>query len=481
MLAGRGWKELFRRAAKQARFTKFQSGLFGDVAALEKERLHKLSGTGVQCSRSRDLGGQPGAGVHLSNHWWHWVVREHRIAIQPPLSAKHKPACLPACLPAATPPPQHPCRPCMPSQPLSPNLQQPSSSPTLDVQRHARTTKRTGSSTNKPDNKTCGRRTRAVQPKHPTPRITMALPPDAAIFSPSVARLAASTAKDWSYVDAWLAAKYKARPTPPFERNPDTLRVLLALASLNESADENRDLLARVDAGALQDITTATHRTQDEGEDGNGTARLPAFRSGFLAALEDALPRDGSTSLDAMATAALRLGLAYPEPAQLAQAQLALHARASNVSQALARVDVLQRHLDDDSTRLDALLADVGGDAYRPPADLARRNVEMQREVRALSKRLPEMKGQVAALARAVGVPDPTIEQVRREEDTYLVLLDVKRGRDRQVAEFEGLPPDLDQARQQLDSLRSELRSITDRRDAVFENLVERETPRKGR
>lgn len=309
----------------------------------------------------------------------------------------------------------------------------------------------------------------------------MALPPDAAIFSPSVARLAASTAKDWSYVDAWLATKYKGRAPPPFERNPDTLKVLLALANLNESADENRDLLARVETDALQDISAAADRMHDEDEYGSGAVRLSAFRADFLAALEEALPRDGSTSLDAMATAALRLGLAYPEPAQLAQAQLALHTRDSDVSQALARVEVLQKHLDDESIRLDALLAEVGGDAYRPPADLARRNVEMQREVRALSKGLPEMKGQVAALARAVGVPDPTVQQVRQEEETYLELLEVKRGRERQVAEFEGLPPDLDLARQQLDSLRRELRSITDRRDAVFENLVERETPRKGR
>lgn len=313
----------------------------------------------------------------------------------------------------------------------------------------------------------------------------MALPTDAAIFSPSVARLAASTAKEWSYVDAWLASKYKGRSPPSFERNPDTLKALLALASLNEAADESRDLLARVEAGALWDIDAAAGRTNDDHHDHDGERRpvdLPAFRSDFLAALEDALTKDGTASLDAMAAAAVHLGLAFPEPAQLAQAQVALQTRASDVAQAAARVEVLQRYVDAESARLDVLLAEVAdGDAYRPPADLARRNVEMQRGVRALSKALPEMRGQVAALARAVGVPDPTVEQVRREEDKYLELLEVKRGLDRQVAEFEGLPPDTEQARQQLDALRRELRSITDRRDAVFENLVERETPRKGR
>ncbi len=79
------------------------------------------------------------------------------------------------------------------------------------------------------------------------------IPPSTAIFSPSVARLAASTAKDWNYVDSWLSSKLHGRTPPPFERNPDTLKALLALAALNEAADEERDLLARVDAAALHD------------------------------------------------------------------------------------------------------------------------------------------------------------------------------------------------------------------------------------
>lgn len=309
----------------------------------------------------------------------------------------------------------------------------------------------------------------------------MALPPDAAIFSPSVARLAASTAKDWSYVDAWLASKYKGRSSPPFERNPDTLKILLALANLNEAADESRDLLAGVEAGALRGITAAAADAARR-NDSEFPVDLSAFRSDFLAALEDALDKDGTAALDAMVAAAMRLGLALPDPAQLAQAQLALQTRASDMAQAVRRVEVLQRYVDTESARLDSLLAEVvDGDTYRPPADLARRNVEMQRGVRALAKALPEMKGQIVALARAVGVPDPTVEQVRREEDDYLELLEIKRSLDRQVADFEGLPPDTEQARQQLDGLRRELRSTADRRDAVFENLVERETPRKGR
>lgn len=306
------------------------------------------------------------------------------------------------------------------------------------------------------------------------------LPPDAAIFSPSVARLAASTAKDWSYIDTWLASKYKGSSSPPFERNPDTLKALLALAGLNETADENRSLVARVEADALQELKTADDECKVDERDGS-IVDLIEFNEDFFGVLEDSLTKDGKASLIAMASAAVHLGLAFPEPAQLGQAMLHLQTRNFNLEQAFARVGILQRYIDFEVARLTELLQEVSGHEYRPPADLARQNLEMQRKVKAMAKRLPEMKDKVSSLARAVGVPNPNIEQVRIEEERYLELLDVKRGLDQQIKEFEGLPPDTDEARLQLDTMRRELRSLTDRRDAVFENLVERETPRKKR
>ena len=76
-----------------------------------------------------------------------------------------------------------------------------------------------------------------------------------AIFSPTIARIAASTARDWSYVDSWLSSKLPpGRPLPSFERNPDTLKALLALAAANEAADEQRSLLARAEAEALKEV-----------------------------------------------------------------------------------------------------------------------------------------------------------------------------------------------------------------------------------
>lgn len=303
---------------------------------------------------------------------------------------------------------------------------------------------------------------------------------DAAIFSPSVARLAASTAKDWAYVDTWLASKYKGRSPPSFERNPGTLKALLALAGLNETADENRDLVARVAADALQEVQAADDARKLRETDGSEMT-LIEFKEDFFTALEDSLTKEGKASLDAMASAAVQLGMALPEPAQIGQAMLQLQMRNFDLEQAVARVGILQRYIDLEAARLADLHQEVGGTDYRPPADLARQNLEMQRRVKAMAKKLPEMKDKVASLARAIGVPNPTIDQVRLEEESYLELLEVKRGLDKQINDFEGLPPDTEEARLHLDTMRRELRSITERRDEVFENLVERETPRKGR
>ncbi|KAL1846508.1 hypothetical protein Daus18300_014234 [Diaporthe australafricana] len=312
------------------------------------------------------------------------------------------------------------------------------------------------------------------------------LPPDAAIFSPSVARLAASAAKDWDYVDSWLASRYNGRTPPRFERNPDTLKVFLALAALNETADENRRLVSQVEATALEGITAArdaNHANRGAGHEAEQgpTTDLASFKDAFYAAIEDTLTREGKTALDAMASSAGHLGMAFPEPARLARALLDLQTRVFDLEKAVARVGTLQRLAESESARLSELLTDVRGDEYRPPSDMARQNLDLQRKIKAIAKKLPEMQDKVASLARTVGVPDPTIQQVKEEEDKYLEILDLRRRLDQQVNEFEGLPADVDRARQQLDRLREELRSITQRRDAVFEGLVERETPRKAR
>lgn len=305
------------------------------------------------------------------------------------------------------------------------------------------------------------------------------LPPNTAIFSPSVARLAASTAKDWSYVETWLSTKFNGRTPPPFERNPDTLKALLTLASLNEAADEDRDLIARVESAALQDINLAEQaQARQQHED---STNVITFKSHFLTALEDNLTREGQTAFHAMASSALSLGLAFPEPNQLGQEMLNLQTQVFTSSQTGSRLAILRRYIHSETSQIDSLLKNLQGPEYQPPSDLAKQNLELQRKIKTMSAKLPELRDKVSSLARSVGAPNPTIEQVKNEEHLYLNLVATRSDLDRQIKEFQGLAPDTDMARRELESLRAGLRSITQKRDAVFEGLVERETPRKAR
>lgn len=318
------------------------------------------------------------------------------------------------------------------------------------------------------------------------------------IFSPSAARVAASTARDWSYVDSWLKAKYAPRTPPPFERNPSTLAALLALVCHNESADEDRHQLSRIQEATLSelrvyDADSAARRPQAAGqEEGGGEdgpdAQFSTVPDGqlladdLLSALEDGLAGEGKTALDATALMAVELGMSEPSPAILATEYVDLQGRVFVLEQMMERIDALQRYIDGESARMDGLLADLQGEHYRPASDLAKWNLELQRKVKATTAKLPELSQQLAGLDKSAGGrPAITVEHVQTAEEEYAALLAKKRRLDDQVKLFAGLPPDVEAAHAKLDALRAVLSNATQRRDAVFEGLVERESPVKTR
>ncbi|KAK6952679.1 hypothetical protein Daesc_004970 [Daldinia eschscholtzii] len=349
-------------------------------------------------------------------------------------------------------------------------------------------------------------------------------PSQAAIFSPSVARAAASTAKDWSYIDTWLRSIYsnssgsssRSRP-PSFERNPETLKALLALAAANEAADDHREQLFRVEQAALDEIRAVEKDREDRrqqqqqkqqqhqqnSEKGEGQEIDPdILASDLLSALEANLTKDGAAALDAMASVAVELGVAYPTPEVLGSKFVELQGRALELEDGLERVDLLRRYLDRESARAGAFLAELqrsasdnannlnestmsigggGSSIFALPPDLPRQNLELQRLIKSTSSRLPELTQQVLSLEKTVGLPNVTVEDVRADEEAYLDLLARKKDLDAQVRAFAGLPPDVEAARAELEALRAELRDATERRDENFEKLVERESPVKTR
>ncbi|KAL6852833.1 hypothetical protein ACO1O0_007381 [Amphichorda felina] len=291
----------------------------------------------------------------------------------------------------------------------------------------------------------------------------------AAIFSPSVARIAASNARDWSYVDSWLASKFLGRSVPPLERNPDTLKALLALASFNEAADEERQLVSRAEGEALLQIDQSWGSGENE------------LKDSLLSAIEDELPREGQVALDSMADIAVRVGIAFPEHDTLGSRIADSQRSTCEAEQMHRRVEILHGHIENETASIEAFLRTLSSDQYKPPPDLAKRNLEMQRKVKSMSAQLLELQDRATALASSAGSPRLTINDVAREEQEYLAVLARKKQLDLQIAAFEGLPSDPDLARSELEALRGQLRGATCRRDAVFEGLVERESPAKRR
>ncbi|KAK3984956.1 hypothetical protein QBC44DRAFT_353354 [Cladorrhinum sp. PSN332] len=312
------------------------------------------------------------------------------------------------------------------------------------------------------------------------------IPPNSAIFSPSVARAAASAAKDWSYIDTWLAQKFPNRPSPPpFERNPETLKALLALASANESADEERALISRLESETLTSLQSPPPLSP-----------LQNARHSILSSLSQSLTREGTLALTALAQ--LSLTLSSPN---LPESMINLSTQLYDLENTLLRLETLASHLASLTSQSQLLSSELSPpsrpssshsdsplqqqqEGYHPPSNLAISNLSAQRRIKTLTTKIPELRDRLTSLTKqSAGAGtnnDISIEQLRQEEELYLNLLGEKRALDEHLAAFAGLPTDVDAARQELEGLREELRKVTERRDEVFEGLVERETPKKA-
>ncbi|CAK7274341.1 hypothetical protein SEPCBS119000_006119 [Sporothrix epigloea] len=276
------------------------------------------------------------------------------------------------------------------------------------------------------------------------------IPPSAAIFSPSVARLASSAAKDWNYVDNWLVEKFPGRSPPPFERNSETLKALVTLAALNETVDDDRQLLVSAESSVLQTLTETTIDDKHASNDGNaGTPALstsPAIMAeNIRAAIEGALSREGRLALDSLAATSVELGVAYPTPDLLGRKVAESQTRLFQLEQALLRTSSLSNHVGDESTNLQYLSNFQEHPGCRPSSSLAKANIELQRKVKRETARIQEASNKSSGLRLSLEVSVPLIEE---EEAAYLSLLAYDEVLCKQIQYFENPPSDKNLARQ---------------------------------
>lgn len=220
----------------------------------------------------------------------------------------------------------------------------------------------------------------------------------AGLFSPSKARIAQAQARDWSYVEAWLAKKYSAARIPAIERNEDTLQALLLLIASNDAADEQRNAVDRLERSALQ------HLTKHNADGGN-----LLFKN-----VNDHLDGDATVALDCLAESAIALDV----PARAgnirltaAAASLQLDAFEARQSEDRARVelDVLQAEV----KRLSELLNRLQSDKYQPQTTLSDRTSEWMKGSKMLREKLVEYEERTAVADKATEL-SKLLEEARR-------------------------------------------------------------------
>jgi HAUS augmin-like complex subunit 1 len=170
-----------------------------------------------------------------------------------------------------------------------------------------------------------------------------------------------------------------------------------------------------------------------------------------------------------------------PDIEKLGRSIVDLQVASYDLDQATDRISILENHLNNELDNINALIKDLQSDAYQPPLDLAKQTTDYQRKTKALASKLPELRDRVASLTTSTGSSKVTIQDVQAEEDKFKELIAIVKNLEAQVKSYHGLPQDTDLARLELESIRVELRKLTRRRDNMFEGLVERESPKKGR
>lgn len=287
-----------------------------------------------------------------------------------------------------------------------------------------------------------------------------------AIFSPTLARQAIATTKDWNYVDSWLSKQFSPGFAPPFERNAETLKALLALAAVNEAADEQRELLSKAEAKALNELKQH-EASQPHAE--------------LLGALEENLTKDGKASLDALAETAAILNLPLANAEDMAKRIVDLQVTSFDIVQSSQRVTILHDHLKGELELATKMLEELEGEDYQASSTKTKQTSEYQRKAKLLATKLPELTERIASLAKSdiMGAVQTSIQDIVVEEKKFKAVLATVKDLEAQVKNYHGLPHNVELARHELERLREELWKLTEERDGMFEGLVERESPAK--
>jgi HAUS augmin-like complex subunit 1 len=280
------------------------------------------------------------------------------------------------------------------------------------------------------------------------------------LISPTKARRDAAQAKDWAYVSSWLTKKYHPRQVPRFERNTDTLKALLELAAVNEAADCEVELLQQAEKEELREYEEA-----QKGE--RGPCRE------IVDALEDGLDEGGTHALRVLAEASVLLGTLSTDPVVIGERIIELSHDKFEMEEQLRRIGDLQSQLERDMATMKSSIENIHSQIDEAAQeDILQRTAQLNRETKQFTAKIGEYNERIAGLER-YKITSPSIPEVKEQEQRVKKLQARVKAFERQIADFHGLPPDLEAARGEYKRAQIELHELTRRRDELFEGMVD--------
>ncbi|KAI5305331.1 Golgi transport complex subunit 6 [Ascosphaera pollenicola] len=240
--------------------------------------------------------------------------------------------------------------------------------------------------------------------------------PIESLISPSRARQAALQAKDWALVTNWLAEMFAPDPVPAFERNEDTLRVLLDLAAANAVADDQAKLVQQAERDTLCRLKAQGQCFEEDP------------RSELLEFIEAALGSESSRLIDDIDQSSVALGTLTTDVSDVGSAIIDLTREAHQAQHQLrktsALVSQLEKELAGVRQQLDALRSK---EIFLLSPELPMETSDQIRDTKRLNKQIDEYASQLASLVSRE--QDATLQTPRLEDviDDERRIMDLKK------------------------------------------------------
>lgn len=289
------------------------------------------------------------------------------------------------------------------------------------------------------------------------------LPPQVSpLISPTKARRDAALAKDWAYVSSWLTKKYSPQPVPQFEKNAETLGALLELVASNEAADHEVELIRRAEEEELK------RYEQEVGQTDGGPCQV------ILRGLEAAMDERGTIVLGDLAEASLLLGTLSADPSLMGERIIELSHEKFEIEEHLHRINDLQSQLELEVEVMKSSIEKVQCQIDEvEQEDIQQRTAQLNRETRQINTKIGQYSERITALKKFT-VTSPTISEVRKQERRVQKLQAKVKASERRIADFQGLPPDLERARGEYRRAQNQLLGLRQRRAEIFESMVDK-------